>query len=294
MIEQQNVNPPDASCQRQVGETLSLDDRHPAATYDQFAWFYNRYWGPDFCQTALPIYRQILFPLLPPEAEILDLCCGTGQIAAALLDHGYRVTGLDGSREMLAFAAKNAPRAQWLCADARTFSTDRAYDLVLSSFDSLNHLMSLEELAASFGCVSAALRPGGLFLFDLNLEDENEALGGSFDLVEEDHVCLVRTTYQPLSRLKRYQVTLFERSPDLTWYRTDLTLEQRYHDTSEVAKRLSDAGFLEIQLFDARVDFGRGQRDSRMYYLARKAATTDPRGGLSPSSPENDPMIPAL
>jgi SAM-dependent methyltransferase len=38
---------------------------------------------------------------LPPGAEICDVPCGTGRLAAVLLDAGYRVTGLDISPAML-------------------------------------------------------------------------------------------------------------------------------------------------------------------------------------------------
>ncbi|MFZ4627002.1 MAG: class I SAM-dependent methyltransferase [Blastocatellia bacterium] len=244
----------------------------PAApvAYDGFAWFYNRYWGPDFCHTAMAIYEQILFPHLRMGAEVLDLCCGTGQIAAALVGRGYHVTGLDGSVAMLAFARQNAPAASFVQADARAFTFARPFDLVLSSFDSLNHLLTQEDLAAVFRCVAAVLPPGGLFLFDLNLEEEKESQGSSFDLVAEDHVCIVRSTYQPLRRFKRYDLTLFTQNDTGAWERSDLTLTQRYHEVETVRKMLLAGGFSEPQLFDARQDFGPRQRDCRLYYLARK------------------------
>ena len=242
-----------------------------SAGYDEFAWFYNRYWGPDFCDTVMAIYEQILFPHLQIGAEILDLCCGTGQIAAALQARGYRVTGLDGSGPMLAHARQNAPSASFIEADARDFTFDRPFDLVLSAFDSLNHLLTQDDLAAVFRCVAAVLPPGGLFLFDLNLEEERESQGSSFDLVADDHVCIVRSTYQPLRRFKRYDLTLFTQNAAGDWERKDLTLTQRYHEVETVRKMLLAAGFSDLQLFDARQDFGQQRRDCRVYYLARKS-----------------------
>src|SRR5215210_1417655 len=72
--------------------------------YDRFAWFYNRYWGPEFSSPALAIYNVLLFPHIPAGCRVLDLCCGTGQIAAGLTERGFQVTGLDGSEAMLRFA----------------------------------------------------------------------------------------------------------------------------------------------------------------------------------------------
>ena len=69
--------------------------------YDPFAWVYNRHWGNNFTALALLVLDRLVLPYLPARARILDLCCGTGQLARALSARGYQVTGLDGSKEML-------------------------------------------------------------------------------------------------------------------------------------------------------------------------------------------------
>jgi len=143
-----------------------MDVTTPSAAYDPFAWFYNRYWGPEFCQDVFPVFERLLLPLLPPPARILDLCCGTGQIAGRLAELGYEVTGLDGSAAMLSFARHNAPAARFLQADVRNFTLPEGtgpFDLVVSSFDSLNHILTLAELNQVFRNVERSLTPGGLF-----------------------------------------------------------------------------------------------------------------------------------
>lgn len=44
------------------------------------------------------------FATLPKGKTIVDMPCGTGRLADALLEHGYRVHGMDISREMLSVA----------------------------------------------------------------------------------------------------------------------------------------------------------------------------------------------
>ena len=139
--------------------------------YVAFAWAYNRYWGSMFMDRALPALERLVFTHLPRGASVLDVGCGTGQLAGVLLSRGFRVTGLDRSAEMIRFARENAPGATFLVADARSFRLPRAFHAALSTFDTLNHIPSLEELAATFCNVHAALVPGGLFLFDLNMEE---------------------------------------------------------------------------------------------------------------------------
>jgi ubiquinone/menaquinone biosynthesis C-methylase UbiE len=51
--------------------------------YDRFAWVYDRYWAGDFATRVLPVLERLLLASLPAGARILDLCCGTGQLARA-------------------------------------------------------------------------------------------------------------------------------------------------------------------------------------------------------------------
>jgi hypothetical protein len=120
-----------------------------------------------------------------------------------------------------------------------------------------------------FRHVSVAMEDGGLFLFDLNLEDESEMLGNSLEMVEDDHVCLVRANYNSEEKLKRYDVTMFMLE-DASWRRSDLTLFQRYYAPDDVTAALAECGFSSVRTYDARREFGFAISDGRMFYLARK------------------------
>jgi SAM-dependent methyltransferase len=237
--------------------------------YDRFAWFYNKYWGEEYSRPALAIFNVLLFPHLPAGCRVLDLCCGTGQIAKGLVERGYRVTGLDGSEAMLKFARENAPDAEFVHADARSFKLPHRFQAVISAFDSLNHVMELEELKLVFRNVNAALDDDGIFLFDLNQEDESEMFGNSLEMVEEDHVCVVRASYDPKEKLKRYDATMFTLE-NAAWRRSDLTLFQRYYDNEEILAALAECGFSRVKAYDARREFGFTLSDGRMFYFARK------------------------
>ena len=136
--------------------------------YNHFAQTYNRYWG-GFALQILPVLEQLALNQLPAPAALLDLCCGTGQLARELTARGYRVSGVDGAEQMLRYARQNAPNASFTCADARDFDLPIAFDLVLSTYDSLNHLLTLDDILAAFRNIQRHLEPGGVFLFDMNL-----------------------------------------------------------------------------------------------------------------------------
>jgi len=216
--------------------------------YDRFAWVYNKHWGNEFTHLALQVLEKLVFPHLLAKARILDLCCGTGQLAQALISRGYRVTGLDQSAEMLRFARENAPSGEFIVDDARSFKLPAVYHAVVSTFDSLNHIMSLEELTDVFGNVYAALQKGGLFLFDLNMEAGYRICwNDNFGIVEDDHVCVVRTSYRPEERTARFDTTIF--SLQEGWHRSDVTLFQKCYSEAEVQSALKVTGFTKIQCY---------------------------------------------
>ena len=98
---------------------------------------------------------------------IVELGSGSGILARHLLSSGYRVLGIDQSSSMIRLARKKAPGAQF--QKASFFSTKLpACDAVVSTGECINYLFdSSRNLGTLFKRVFSALRPGGLFLFDV-------------------------------------------------------------------------------------------------------------------------------
>ena len=138
-------------------------------------------------------------------------------------------------------------------------------------FDSLNHILLLSELTEVFRRVHSSLAVNGSFVFDLNTEEEFEvgAREAGFDIIEDDHACMVRSRYDAHERLKEYKVTTFKLD-DAGWQRNDVTLFQRYYLIEEVKAALGLADFAAISVYDASREFGMPVRDGRAFFLARK------------------------
>ncbi len=241
-----------------------------AADYDPFAWFYDGYWCREVTRDFVHALDALFLPRLSARSRLLDLCCGTGRIAAELHARGFRTTGLDISPEMLRLARRNAPSVDFVCADARTFQHSQTFDGVLSTFDSLNHILSLKELTTVFENVYGALVPGGLFFFDMNLEmGFRHHWQESFSVVEETRVCLVRGMYDRAARLGRYDFTLFSQEPK-GWLRKDFSISERCYTKKEIDEALRRAGFTHIKFFDAVGDAGLSEHTGRIFILAEK------------------------
>lgn len=252
--------------------------------YDALAWIYDRHWS-HFPADAMQVIERLVLAKLDRGAHILDLCCGTGQLARALVDRGFWVTGIDGSAPMLDFARRNAPEAEFLLADARAFTLSSPADAVISTYDSLNHVLTLDELAAVFRNVNSALREGGSFLFDLNMEEKyGSRWGGATAIIEEDYVCVVRGSYEAEQKLARFEATIFlrctaaslsgiapaEGARDDEWQRSDVLIWERCYSEVEVKTALRGAGFKEVEALDWHGDLDPAGEAGRVFFLCRK------------------------
>lgn len=239
--------------------------------YDEFAEVYNQHWS-DFAFRVVPILERLALADLQPGAAILDLCCGTGQLARQLCERGYLVTGLDGSEAMLRFARQNAPGASFVCADARAFELASQFAAAFSTYDSLNHVMTLAELEQVFAKVYHHLQPGAVFVFDMNLEAGYPSRWeGQTNIVSGHSVVAMRGLYDEKDKVASALLTIFTRYPkDMSlWRRKDLILAQRAYTVEEVTRALANAGFAKTEAFDARRDFG-WREEGRAFFRVEK------------------------
>lgn len=245
-----------------------------SASYDAFAWFYDKYWSERVPVKILQAIDRIDSPSLsslPAGSHILDLCCGSGQVAARLAARGFQVTGIDESKEMLRYARRNAPKCRFVCARAESFKLSESFAAVVSTFDSLNHVLSLRELQRVFQNVYSALDSGGLFVFDLNMETGFRARWSEdFSIVRADAACIMRGRYDAQLRLAHYDATVLRRMKT-NYTRHNFTLIEKCYRKSEVRKALSDAGLRRIRVYDAVKDLDLAGHTGRAFFQAQKS-----------------------
>jgi SAM-dependent methyltransferase len=248
-----------------------MSDQDRYRDYDDFAWLYNRYWSERLIDQIFGTIQDHLLAKLPPRSHILDVCCGNGHLARKMADLGFKVTGIDGSEPMLQYARENAPNCEFHACDAREIDFKNAFDAVTSTCDSLNHVMSLAELSGVFAKVCAALRPGGIFLFDLNTEKgyRDYWTGETGGKVADDHAFVIRLDYDDKVQQSTFALTLFRLRED-NWRRSDIKLTQQYYPPEEVKQALSRTGFSHLELYDVEQDLG-VDGTGRMMLVARKA-----------------------
>ena len=99
--------------------------------------------------------------------SVLDLGCGTGQLAAEMADR-RSVTGVDPASAMLDVARRRigGDKVDWVEADARTVRLGRRFDLVLLTGHVFQVFLTEEDQRAVLRTIAEHLAPGGRFVFD--------------------------------------------------------------------------------------------------------------------------------
>jgi len=102
--------------------------------------------------------RLTVQAVVRPGDEVLDACCGTGDLALEAARAGAHVTGLDFSERMLERAGRKSATVEWVRGDMLALPfPDGSFDAVTIGFG----IRNVEDLPAGLGELARVLRPGG-------------------------------------------------------------------------------------------------------------------------------------
>src|SRR5690349_10036713 len=108
--------------------------------------------------------------------KILDVGCGTGQLADIIHNAGALVTGIDASPEMIKKAKENYDDIKFFVKDATDFSFEEKFDEAFSN--ATLHWINKQEEALH--CICGALKQQGRFVFEMggkhNIENIHDAI----------------------------------------------------------------------------------------------------------------------
>ena len=205
--------------------------------------------------------------------NLVDLACGTGNIALVLHDLGYPVTGVDGSAAMIEVGREKAASAgkeiEFLQRDLRHLDELGSFDAAVCIYDSFNYLLTLEDIHRALGETYRILRPDSLFVFDVcternslrhfrELTDAEEGPGFSYQ------------RHSHYDRNKQLQINHFHirfESPDREWEEIHT---QRIYPLEEIVAQIEASPFDLLGGFSGFTLKRGSERSDRVHFVLRR------------------------
>ena len=246
--------------------------------YKKFAYLYVKGRYSHFSEKMAEILPTILENFNVQPQRILDIACGEGTFAVEMAKRGFQVVGVDISKEMLKFAEEKAKNenvnVKFICRDMRSLDFDREFDLATCWFDSLNYLLTLEELEKAFAGVYKALKEEGLFIFDMNTK-HGLAVGWSryschIEQETEDIFEIHQVSYDFETDIATLRIIGFIRNGE-TWIRLDEEHKEKGYTLREIRDCLKRVGFKELACWGSIKDMSEPQPDTRrVFFVVQK------------------------
>ena len=225
-------------------------------------------------ETILDFLETILRRAGKRPETALDLACGTGSMSLLLAKRGYRVIASDISEEMLTLAAQKAGDLGnppfFFRQPMQRLRLPEPVDAVFCLLDSLNYLDQPEDCKTTLERVFRALKPGGVFLFDINTPEKLRGLDGQVFLDEnEESYCVWRAEFDEEENRCYYGIDLFRRNGEL-WTRSFEQHCEYAYDPQTLTAWLAEAGFARVEQYgDCRLQ-PPAAGEQRIYFAAYK------------------------
>jgi SAM-dependent methyltransferase len=200
-------------------------------------------------EADLPLWRQLAAATGGP---ILDLGAGTGRVAVDLAAQGHDVVALDSDPELLDELAARAASVTTVHADARAFSIDAQFPLIIAPMSLVQILGGREGRVAMLRSVHAHLAPDGLFAAPIS--DPKDAVPEELiapplpDIIERDGWVF---SSQPLSMYEQGGCVVIERrrqavSPTGEIQQEDVRIEVGVVGLDEFEAEARDSGLRPV------------------------------------------------
>lgn len=251
-----------------MGKTrdLSID------CYNRFSEVYDSMMN----QQKYAVWKQLIQATIKkyqiPVQIGLDIGCGTGTISKMLEENGFQVIGVDRSSEMLKVANNKLPNASFYMDDIRDYRLrEHGITLAVSFYDSLNYLITDEDMLACFRSTYEALDEGGIFLFDMNTRDHVYASQHTSPKIHDVDDCYAVFQYGGNDRIWTLDIDLFFSDGSGDYARHREHHEERGYDCADITPLLEKAGFTLLEVTCENKVYEDGiDRPSRLCFIARK------------------------
>lgn len=243
--------------------------------YEQFARVYDEVMDQEVYQQWLAFTLSSIQQFSKRDVEhVMEVACGTGEIAHALATYDVRVTGVDLSPVMLQLASKksSSDSVQFIQADMRSLENCPIVDAITLFSDSLCYLLDEEDVKKTFQAVYDHLEEGGVFLFDVHslYQMQNVFPGYQYVYSTEELMFAWESYEDELPGSVEHVITMFLKNEEGLFERHQEYHKERSFSISDYTTWLKETGFTMVE---TGADFGISDvepQSTRWFFICRK------------------------
>lgn len=201
--------------------------------------------------------------------KLLDVACGTGTTLKYFYEKKYEVMGIDISGSMLALAKKKLPSVVLLKMNMTKLDFDQTFDVITCLFDSVNHLLDINDWDKFFRLSYKYLNSSGVLIFDMNTIEK---------LVKLSQVNPICKTYEDKSIIMAVTSLsggIFNWSIKISKNNLDGTIEDIEENIKETSFSVKNVNnflskiFSEISISDEK-GLDPNEKSNRVYFVCKK------------------------
>lgn len=207
---------------------------------------------------------------------LLDLGCGTGTLCEIFSNFGYNVLGIDNSCEMLHYANQKKLQSGndilYLNQDIIKFDLFGTVDIIVSTLDTLNHILKLNSLQQIFNRVSLFLDRNGVFIFDVNtVYKHKHILNKNIYLYDNSSVyCVWQNEYKKYSNIVDIDLDIFVKEHSESYNRLHEHISERAYTIRQLENLIKNAGLRIINIYDDNTFNPPRKESQRIIFVTRK------------------------
>ncbi len=246
------------------------------ADYSLLAHVYDPIGLGDYARAIVPKTLEFAMQNGWMGRRVVDIGCGTGASLEWLVKHGYVVSGIDASPQMLQIAKENPnikSGVRWQEGDIRQLPILDNIDLALA-INIMNELDSLRDLETAFGQVKTLLSQQKWFIFDMTTLQglvANHLQGDKIIYNQGALTIFASSSFDYERQIQTIHYTIFEKAGE-TWKRSEAQRTLRAYPIGATASLLQRLGFAVKFVLNERYErYDPTQLDvKRVIFMAEK------------------------
>lgn len=234
--------------------------------YDKLPVIYEFLMRKVSYQTWARYLISILKEYVPVKGRVLEIAAGNCKLANYFINYFPDITATDLSKNMLASDEKE--RLPKVCCDMCRLPFKVKFNLVYSTFDSVNYLRSRKSLLQMLNEVAFVLEKKGIFAFDASMEKNSiihtkiPERKGSYNGIN----FIQRSAYNPETRFhtNKFKITMPNGEVFSEIHKQRIYTFETYFDL------LERAGFYVVKCYESFTIKDGGPDSERLQFIAKK------------------------